>query len=83
MKITQSNIIGMHVVLTHADNAQVYKIIDKHPSLPVYAIAYETARGTTSSNWIDIRAMTPATPTQIAEYNRDLDRILAGEDFAA
>jgi hypothetical protein len=72
MKMTQSNIIGMHVVLNDNDNAQVYKIIDKHPSMPLYAIAYDTPRGTTSSNWIDIRAMTPATPTQIARYNREL-----------
>jgi len=83
MKITQSNIIGMHVVLNDKPDAQVYKIIDKHESLPVYAVAYFTANGMTPSYWIDINAMTPATPTQVAEYNRQIDRIYAGENFAA
>jgi len=83
MKITQSNIIGMHVVLNDNPDAQVYKILAKHEILPVYAVAYQTANGQTPSYWIDIRVMTPATPTQIAKYNRDIDRIYAGEDFAA
>lgn len=83
MKITNSNIIGMYVVLNDNPNAQVYKIIDKHESLPVYAIAYFTASGMTPSSWIDIRAMQPATPEQIAKYNRTIDRIYAGEDFVS
>jgi len=83
MKITQSNIIGMHVVLNDKPDAQVYQVLAKHESLPVYAVAYLTANGQTPSYWIDIRVMTPATPTQIAEYNRDIDRIYAGENFAA
>ena len=83
MKITKSNIIGMYVVLNDKPNAQVYKIIDKHESLPVYAVAYFSANGMTPSYWIDIRAMTPATPTQIAEYEKQVDRIFSGENFAA
>lgn len=74
MKITQSNIIGLHVVLNDLATAQVYQVTDKHPSMPIYKLAYETPSGrvSASNNWIDIRAMTPATPEQIAEYNREL-----------
>ena len=83
MKITNSNIIGMYVVLNDKPNAQVYKVIDKHESLPVYAVAYFTANGMTPSYWIDIRAMQPATSEQIAEYNRTVERIFAGENFVS
>ena len=83
MKITKSNIIGMYVVLNDNPDAQVYKICAKHELLPVYAVAYLTANGQTPSYWIDIRVMQPATPSQIAKYERDIDRIYSGENFAA
>ena len=73
----------MHVVLNDNPDAQVYEVLAKHESLPAYALAYFTPRGLTQSTWIDIRAMQPATPEQIAKYEKEVDRIFAGENFAA
>jgi hypothetical protein len=83
MKMTKSNIVGMHVVLNDKPNAQVYKIIDKDESMRMYAIAYVTTNGMTPKYWIDISALTPATPEQISQYTSDEYRIYAGENFAA
>jgi len=61
----QSNILGLFVVVSEADDATVYQVMEKHEYAPVYLLAYKTPIGMVSGGWIDLCYMKPATPAQI------------------
>lgn len=61
----QSNILGLFVVVSDAQDATVYKVMEKHEYAPVYLLAYKTPIGMVSGGWIDLSYMKPATPAQI------------------
>ncbi len=61
-----ANLVGQYVVLNDSEDAQVYKVALKHPSMPLYAVSYGERRGT--SYWIDVSAIALATPVQIDRY---------------
>lgn len=61
----QSNILGLFVVVSEAEDATVYQVVEKHEHAPVYLLAYKTPIGMVSGGWMDIHYMKPATPAQI------------------
>jgi len=61
----QSNILGLFVVVSAADDATVYQVMEKHEHAPVYLLAYKTPIGMVSGGWMDIHYMKAATPAQI------------------
>jgi len=84
MKMTKYNISGTYVVTSNALDAQVYLVKQQHEvNKAMYLLVYKTAYGEVSGGWCDISMMQPPSGEKLAKYILQLDRILAGEDFAA
>ena len=84
MKFTNQNIIGIHVVTSGADDAQVYVVREQHSvNKAWYLLVYMTPRGIVSGGWCDISMMTIATSEQIRKYLVDIERIYAAENFVS